>query len=222
MTLIVSFALAAAAGVGGALYVRYYFRQKEEKYTKKQAVLFISVMAALFAVVSLMPLFGREDDRTAFELLRAQTAVFGLFFPAVIDWRLKVIPNKYLLVFLGVTILELGAEAVLSSGTIGATLFNSVLGSGICGLMFLVTNLVSHNSLGMGDVKLMFVLGLLTGLDDALGGLFWSLLFSLIAGVVLMAAKKAKLKTKIPMCPFFFLGFLMSNIVYIITGAIGG
>ena len=88
--------------------------------------------------------------------------------------------------------------------------------------MFLITNLVSHNSLGMGDVKLMYVLGLLTGLDDALGGLFWALLFSLVTGVVLMIAKKAKLKSKIPMCPFFFFGFLTSNIVYIITGMVGG
>lgn len=222
MILYISLALSAVSGITGSVYLRAYLKQKEEKYTRTQAAVYIAITAVLFCAMGLMPLFLLEDDMTYYEMIRAQTAVLGLYFPAIIDWKYKVIPNKYLLVLLGVTLLELSIEALWSSSTVGLTLFNSLLGSGICGTMFLITNLVSHNSLGMGDVKLMYVLGLLTGLDDALGGLFWALLFSLVTGVVLMIAKKAKLKSKIPMCPFFFFGFLTSNIVYIITGMVGG
>lgn len=222
LILFFSFALAVAAGVVGGFYVKHYFDCREYKYTRSKAIIFIAVMAIVFALIAIMPLFNCVNDRTDFELLRAEVALLGLFFAGLIDLKYQVIPNKLLLVLLAISIVLLVAEAISSPAAFGLTAFGALLGAVVCGGMFLVTNLLSRNSLGMGDVKLVLVLGITLGLDDTLGGLLWSLLFALIAGVVLMATKKAKLKTKMPMAPFFFLGFWTSNIIYVATGLVGG
>lgn len=223
MVFLFSGLLAAAAGVGGTIYTRQYLKKNEVEITHRKKWIFIAVTAVLFAAVAvLLPLFNTPDDRTAFAVLRAEALIFGTYFLAFIDYKLRVIPNRYLLVMLVAVVVMFAAEAIIDMGSFRLEIMLSLLGSVICGLLFLVTNILSKNGLGMGDVKLIFIAGLYVGLDEILGGLVWAMAFSLGTGIALMIMKKAKLKTKIPMAPFFFLGFLVSNIIYTISGVVGG
>lgn len=223
MTVIFSALIAALIGIGGYFYTRRLFREKKVDYTRRQKIGFFVVTAVIFTAIGvLMPLFTDPEDRNVFAVLRTVSAVLATYYIGLIDLKLRIIPNKYLLVMLGWVAVLLGAEAIVDFSSFRGTIFLSLLGSVIFGLMFLFANVLSRNGLGMGDVKFMFVAGLYLGMDDLLGGLIWSLLFSIIAGAVLMIMKKAKMKTKIPMGPFFFLGFFISNVVYTISGVVGG
>lgn len=221
MILIFSLLIAAAVGGGGYWFTRRYFKDKDgqTEYPRKKKILFAAATLLIFAAVSvLLPLLTDPQERSIFEALRAVSAILGLYYAAVIDWKFQLIPNRYLLGFLVLTLILLGAEAVTDFPGFRTTIVLSLIGSAVCGGIFLLTNLLSHNGLGMGDVKLVFILGLMLGLDDTLAGLLWTFVFSAIAGIILLIRKKAKMKTKIPMGPFFFLGFLFSNIMYIISG----
>lgn len=228
MALLFSVIIAAGIGVGGYFFTRYYFKSKETEeehfeYTRKQKLIFIAAAAVIFAAVAVcFPLLIKPEDKGIFEILRTVTATLALFYVAIIDYKFKVIPNKYLLGLLGLTVALLGAEAIFEFGGFRFTIVMSLLGSLVCGTLFMITNLVSRNGLGMGDVKLMYIIGLLVGLDDALGGLIWTFGMSAVYGIVLMIMKKLKMKSRIALGPFFFLGFLGSNIMYIVSGYMGG
>ena len=81
-----------------------------------------------------------------------------------------------------------------------------------------MVNLLSRNGMGMGDVKLMAVAGICLGINKILGLIFWSLVVSVITGIILMIAKKKTIKSSLPLAPFFLIGSLVSNALYIISG----
>jgi leader peptidase (prepilin peptidase)/N-methyltransferase len=123
---------------------------------------------------------------------------------AVIDLDLKIIPNKLT-----------GPAAVLAVA-LGAVLEPSYLpeqlaaGAGAL-LFFLLPTLIHKKGMGMGDVKLVGVLGLYLGRNVAP-----AILIALVLGVVVGAAVVAMKgmsegrRTKVPFGPFLALGALIA------------
>ena len=209
-------------GVGGMFYVRSYFKEKEVKYTQKQRNIFIAVTVVFFAAAAvLMAVFSNPDDRTLFVFAKTLLVCFSYYFLAVIDFKLKVIPNKALLVMLGVVVILLAAQCLVEGRSI-MILSDALIGSVIAGGIFMIGKLISRNGMGMGDVKLMAVSGLYVGLNEVMGIIFWALFCAMLTGFGLMIAKKAKIKSTIPLAPFFFLGSVISNVFYIISGLTEG
>ena len=56
--------------------------------------------------------------------------------------------------------------------------------------------------MGLGDVKLVFLMGLLLGFPNILGALFLSFFFGAIIGIGLILTKKKTLKSELPFGPF--------------------
>jgi leader peptidase (prepilin peptidase)/N-methyltransferase len=77
-----------------------------------------------------------------------------------------------------------------------------------CGF-FLAIFLISRGRwMGFGDVKLVFLLGLMVGFPNILPALFLSFLFGAIIGTVLLAQKKKHLQSEVPFAPFLIAGAL--------------
>jgi len=75
---------------------------------------------------------------------------------------------------------------------------------------FFVIALIVKSALGMGDVKMFFVIGLLYGLSNTYSILLFSVLVMAIVSIVLLIMKKVTRKTAIPMAPFVAFGFLLN------------
>ena len=86
----------------------------------------------------------------------------------------------------------------------------SGIGGIVCGGVLFIIALIAKSALGMGDVKLFLVLGLLYGLTDAYGILLFSVIAMGIVSIILLIAKKVTRKSTIPMAPFVIIGFLLS------------
>ena len=86
----------------------------------------------------------------------------------------------------------------------------SGIGGLVCGGVLFLIAIIVKSALGMGDVKMFFVLGLLYGLTDTYGILLFSVIIMGIVSVALLIAKKVTTKTAIPMAPFVVFGFLLS------------
>jgi prepilin signal peptidase PulO-like enzyme (type II secretory pathway) len=74
-------------------------------------------------------------------------------------------------------------------------------------LFFLAIVLVSKGRwMGMGDVKLAFLMGLFLGFPNILAALFFAFFIGAIIGVGLILAKKKTLKSEVPFGPFLVVG----------------
>jgi len=126
---------------------------------------------------------------------------------AVIDLDLKIIPNK------------LTAPAAVLAVALGAVLEPSYLpeqlaaGAGAL-IFFLLPTLIHQKGMGMGDVKLVAVLGLYLG-RAVVPGIFIALILGVVVGAAVIAMKGMSegRRTKIPFGPFLAVGALIAFFV---------
>jgi prepilin signal peptidase PulO-like enzyme (type II secretory pathway) len=130
---------------------------------------------------------------------------------SVTDIKNLLLPNKILLIWLAFRIpLMLLSSIIEWSLTI---VLYSTSGAFIIGLLFIIIYYVSRRSLGAGDVKLSFVLGLSLTLTNIFNAVFYGLIICALFAVVCLAAKKMKRKDFIPLGPFLFIGTLIAYLL---------
>jgi leader peptidase (prepilin peptidase)/N-methyltransferase len=128
---------------------------------------------------------------------------------SLIDLRHFILPNRI------VFPLAIAIPVLLALGAIGerdgGALARSLLG-GIAGFAALfVLHVISPRSMGFGDVKLSFVLGLALGWlgwGELVLGLFLAFLYGAVVGVVLMLLRRRGRKDQVPFGPFLAAGTL--------------
>jgi leader peptidase (prepilin peptidase)/N-methyltransferase len=123
---------------------------------------------------------------------------------ALIDLEHRIIPNK--LTALGAVLALLAGLALDPSGEP-----ERLIAAAAAGGFLLLAALAYPGGMGMGDVKLAAVLGLLLGRDVAPAVLI-ALVSGVLVGVVVIARKGARegRKTAVPFGPFLALGALIS------------
>ena len=94
-------------------------------------------------------------------------------------------------------------------------LVSSLLGIAVGGGLFWLIRIVSERiygeeAMGFGDVKLMAYFGTILGPVPVLLATFFASLLGSVTGLVLIGAKKAELKSKLPFGPFLCAGALVS------------
>src|SRR5579875_3386086 len=120
-----------------------------------------------------------------------------------IDLEHRIIPNRILALL---AVLALGLTAILSPGELPARLIAGAAGGGL----LLAAALAYPGGMGMGDVKLAAVMGLVLG--PALGpALLVALLGGALVGVAIIARRgvAAGRRTAIPFGPFLAIGGLV-------------
>ncbi len=125
-----------------------------------------------------------------------------------VDIDVQLIPNGLLILGLipvSIYVILFGLE------NIWAHLFGAI---GLSALFFLIGYLgkifYKEDSMGMGDVKYAFLIGLLLGWKSGFLALGFSFIFAAFIIVILFIQKKLKSKQKIPFGPFMSLGLLVS------------
>ncbi|AZO95690.1 prepilin peptidase [Halocella sp. SP3-1] len=122
---------------------------------------------------------------------------------SLIDLQYKIIPNK-------LTYPALIAALISSIFLNHISLMGSLTGILVPGGLFLLLALLYGKGLGMGDVKLVAVIGAVIGWQFTLIGIFLASLIGSITGLILMIAGIMDRKTRIPFAPFIGLGTIIS------------
>jgi len=125
----------------------------------------------------------------------------------VIDADRQIIPNYivYPTIFASIPLLALAALVQGEWDRFG----QSLMGASLAWLALLVIHLASPASMGFGDVRLAFVLGLFLGwigLSHVLAGLFLGVALIAVIGVVLAALRLKSLQEHIAFGPFLAAG----------------
>ena len=125
----------------------------------------------------------------------------------VTDLEHRLIPNRILYPGAVVIAVLLLAGSLLD-GTPGR-LGSAALGAGLSLLGMGALSALGRGALGMGDVKLSAVLGLVCGywgVEVALKGILWGFLIGGVAALGMMITRRAHRRTQLPFAPFLVAG----------------
>lgn len=136
--------------------------------------------------------------------------VYTLLPAATVDFKVKKIPNQFLLVSLIVRLVLYIIEFSIDIPSAFFGVKEDILGAGIMGIFFFLIFLIFKNSIGMGDIKLFALMGLYQGLSGVINSIFFSLIASFFVSIVLLVTKKKSRSDTIPFGPCILLGTLMA------------
>ena len=125
----------------------------------------------------------------------------------------KIVPNKILLLLLSLGFLIIGMFFVQNSEAVIQILPSSILGIIFCFLTFGIGYMVSKGSLGSGDVKLSFLLGLFLTGEYVVGTVFYGCVAGSIYSIVQLCRKKLSRNDELPFVPFLYLGLIITYFV---------
>jgi leader peptidase (prepilin peptidase)/N-methyltransferase len=175
-----------------------------------------SMVRRVFVTVLTGALFGataaRFDDSWT---LPAYLVLMGaLVALAVIDFETYLLPNRivYPLTVVMLALLAAGTAADDDLSAYGRGLLAGVIAFAV----FFVLHLVSPRSMGFGDVKLSFTLGLALGVlgwGEMLLGLFLGFFYGAVIGIVLIATKLRGKGQAVPFGPFLAAGAMTAILV---------
>ncbi len=135
------------------------------------------------------------------ELFIAWTLISLFMIIFVSDLSYMLIPDKVLLVFAGIFLLE---RIFLPLNP----WWDSLVGAGVGFLLLLLIAIISKGGMGGGDIKLFALIGFVVGIKLMLLSFFLSTLFGAIFGISGLIIGKLKRKNPIPFGPFIAAGTL--------------
>ena len=202
------------AGIAGGLAIVWLTKLTKTNAAIKlqyrgRIILIVLVCAVCAAAFEIALYHGYGEIPT--ELITCFVTVFFMLWLAVTDATGFVLPNKILLIWLACRV-----PLILLSGMIEwswAIPAYSLAGAFIIGLLFLIMYYISRRTLGGGDVKLSFVLGLSLTLTNVFNAVFYGLVICALFAAVGLATKKLKGKDSLPLGPFLFIGTLIAYLV---------
>jgi leader peptidase (prepilin peptidase) / N-methyltransferase len=178
-----------------------------------------------------------KDLFPVFSYLQASTgAAFGLLFLYLGLHPQLVIALLYFSALLAITVIDLNHQLILnriiyplaivalvvdiaiqgfsmSSGwgvLVVPGLWNAGIGFAIGLVLFLLIVIASRGGMGLGDVKMAALMGLMLGIPSLLVGIFLAILSGGIIALILLAFKKKGRKQAIPFGPFLAMGTMLA------------
>lgn len=171
-------------------------------------------LAVLMAVVAPTAFVLTFSQLFWLEMISIYVTSIFLLWIGLIDAKYFTIPNQLLLMWLGIQSIILTMTLVVGHVD---TLINATLGAVVMGIFFLITYYLSKKTLGGGDVKLAFIMGLSMGIHLILSAVFYGLIICAVFSIVALATKKLTKKDALPLAPFLFCGMIATYLLEIIA-----
>lgn len=126
-----------------------------------------------------------------------------------IDKHEKIIPNAIIGVLLLTKAVALAIEFIFGRSDFAADFANGFLGFAVMAITLSVVRLIYKSSIGMGDIKLMVVIGLYLGVMRSMYILLVASIAAMAVSLVSMARKKMGMKDGLSFGPSIALGGLI-------------
>lgn len=220
---IVTILYSVALVVASFFYLKVRYKLCENGCLKdiaKKNIKYLIITSVIFLVIVVIETMYaiRHDIYSLPVLMKWSTLFWGVYLLAKIDYHEKKIPNKIILIMLIARVVFLIYEIVVNLEYWKTVLVYPLLGAAIGGMIMAVAMLIFRKGVGMGDVKMFIVIGAFVGSTEILATLFYTILISVIGGVMLLITKKAGLKDSVPMAPFACAGIALKYLLLMIGG----
>lgn len=140
------------------------------------------------------------------KIIRYMILLYALLLLSFVDYKKRIIPNRVLLVMMGVRTVLWAAECISFPQVWTEILISSFCGLFGGGFLFLFAGFIARKGLGMGDVKMIAVTGFYLGFQVLMSDLILSLLFTVLGGLFNLVIRKKSMKSELPFAPFLALG----------------
>ena len=205
--------LAAVLGVGGAAWGfvadRIGARWPAHEDGRVRAIDWRTLVVVLLGGASLAALPLRVADV-------GQVLLFGGYFLALTlllatDLDQRLLPDVVTLPLIPITrVAAVAGWSPLVAGQLGWAVLAAVA---IPGFLFAVSIPFGEGAIGIGDLKLLVSVGLLTGLARSIAGLVVGALAAGVAIGLLLVLRRVTLRTYIPFGPFLIIGAFWAVLV---------
>lgn len=166
---------------------------------KKKDGLWMDIAA--LAGMSCAYLLGSHHGLACVQCIRNALVLVWLLLIALVDGRKQIIPRA--LTNMGwLCWILLGITAVITGTTFIQVLLFSAGGLLLGGGVLLLCRLVSKGGMGMGDVRLFGVLGVLYGMNYTFSILFFTIALMSVYGLIAILFRRKGMKSMLPMGPF--------------------
>lgn len=184
-------------------FLKDYIKKFRPHYILMFTMFFIYI--ALLYTNGLNPTFIQNLD-----LIKYMILIPFLLSIAIIDYKKNIIPNRLLLTMFEIGIVLTFIYGISNINSSMDMLLGALLGAGIFGILTFLGRMVSGDeAMGMGDVKMFAVLGLYLGSSNILLVSIISFIIASIYAIIMIIAKKKKLKDYLPFGPFVLISCLM-------------
>jgi len=174
------------------------------------ALIIISVICSLISAVAGYRFAGGISESIVSGLIVFTLANGVLSCIFVTDMQLKIIPNVCVIVALGVKAITFVIDFVMYRERFRDSVLFSFITGFICLILLLVVSKITHDGIGMGDVKLLSTIGFLCGLKSLFFTVLFAFGFASVVSLVLVIIKRKTFKDSIPFGPMFWIGFQIS------------
>lgn len=197
----------AAAGLtAGILLGRRQLRRWKIANRKNLVLLVAGAMVIFLPGGYLMKLYGYH----ILKLLRYWGLMYALLLLALLDVEKKMIPNRILLVLLGVRTILMVGECICFPQVCMEIVISAAVGMIGGGVLFLLAGLLTGKGIGMGDVKLIGIMGYFLGFQVLMSDLVITLTLTVLYGLMALILKKASLRSELPFAPFAAAGTMIT------------
>lgn len=176
----------------------------------KQVIICILILISLLSVAVMMWMYYSRD---VVYILKRLILIAVLWPIAISDYKEFRIPNKMILFGIVSRILLIIVEMIYKNDELSQMLLSegiAIIGSVVVCLMCMT---LIKGGLGMGDLKLMIVMGAFLGIEGICYSMFVSVFLAFIVAVCLLISKKRKREDSMPFAPFILAGTIISSII---------
>lgn len=192
-------------------YVEDKMNQIITKITDSFDIKLLSVKFCLDIVIACMLLLFYQN--TFLDSLNTMVLVNALFAITLYDLKYHIIPNRVLITLLGIKVVIV-LLTIFTAKEISALFI--LIDMLIAGLAFLLIGVVcrfmNKNAIGMGDVKLLSVIGIVLGVNDSFHMVITGMVCIFFVSVIGLFLKKLTRDSELPLAPFIFAGLIISAI----------
>lgn len=147
------------------------------------------------------------------DILRTLLILGVLWACAWADARAFLIPNRVVAMGAAAGVLVLLVEILRNPGTALYQAINVVAAAVAMLVASLLCRIISPKSIGMGDVKLLAVMGICLGMGLVWSAVFCSLIVLFCYCCFLLLTKRAAKSDSVPLAPFLLLGTLVAAFI---------
>lgn len=183
---------------------------KDDETKKNKWIYFYLLISALLIIGLAIMLCVFYKQNLLIHNLKRLLLVDVLLIVALTDWVDMRIPNKYVLAGLIGWIALTMANVVTASHFPKGIVVDELIAGSAMFLVGMLCRITIKNSIGAGDVKLFFVIGLMLGLSGTWSAVFASLIISFFVSLYLLIFKKKNRKDVIPFGPALAIGTTIS------------
>lgn len=181
------------------------FASKEITKAEKILLLCIVAMMCFFAT---MKIFDRVGN--VLGIIKMLICLLCLLGASCFDYRERRIPNVFPATIAIAAILLLGLGVLLKQEGAVAYITTGVVASVACGLILVVTAVITKQGIGAGDIKLICAIALIAGVYTVMGTLFFGVVLCSIYAIIVLLLRKKSASSAVPFGPFLLLGYVLT------------